>query len=304
MKDDTWAYHVTPGAPAASCFANSECQSGFCVDGVCCATACGGGNSTDCQACSVAAGGSIDGTCGPIGAGQTCRPSSGPCDPAEKCDGVALACPADTLAPATLVCRPAIDFCDQDTKCTGTAATCPLAHTPQPAGTVCRPSARECDQAETCDGANVSCPLDSAAADGAPCTNGVCQSGACVAEVDAAAPDAGRSEDAAAVAEDAAGVTEDASPFGPPPSKDAAFRTTRLSSRLPLVRAEDADAESLARTGGRHAPLSHWLRSWPPRARADVHGLGRGARRCDSPHEPRRCGARRETTGVRNAPTR
>jgi MYXO-CTERM domain-containing protein len=47
-----------------ACVADVECASGFCVDGVCCASACGGG-ATDCQACSVAAGAATNGTCGP-----------------------------------------------------------------------------------------------------------------------------------------------------------------------------------------------------------------------------------------------
>ncbi len=54
-------------ANGASCADGAACTSGFCVDGVCCATECAGG-TTDCSACSVAAGGSVDGTCGAIAA--------------------------------------------------------------------------------------------------------------------------------------------------------------------------------------------------------------------------------------------
>ena len=64
------------------CAGTTECTSGFCVDGVCCATACAGG-SGDCTACSVALGAATDGTCGPTTgnpcAGGTCQ--SGTCQP-------------------------------------------------------------------------------------------------------------------------------------------------------------------------------------------------------------------------------
>ncbi|MEZ4327236.1 MAG: calcium-binding EGF-like domain-containing protein [Polyangiales bacterium] len=46
-------------AQGDACTTSEECGSGFCVDGVCCDSACGG----TCQACSVAVGGSADGSC-------------------------------------------------------------------------------------------------------------------------------------------------------------------------------------------------------------------------------------------------
>jgi hypothetical protein len=50
------------------CLAGSDCQSGFCADGVCCATACSG---LTCQACSAAAKGQgADGVCGPVAVGK------------------------------------------------------------------------------------------------------------------------------------------------------------------------------------------------------------------------------------------
>jgi len=42
------------------------------VDGVCCASHCGGGFTDDCVACSVSAGGSADGTCTSVADGQMC----------------------------------------------------------------------------------------------------------------------------------------------------------------------------------------------------------------------------------------
>jgi hypothetical protein len=80
-----------------ACTQDAQCQSGSCVDGVCCESACGGGSANDCQACSVAAGGAVDGTCGAVraDAAVVCRPSAVACDVAEVCDGTSLSCPAD-----------------------------------------------------------------------------------------------------------------------------------------------------------------------------------------------------------------
>ncbi|MDC3960281.1 hypothetical protein [Polyangium jinanense] len=54
------------------------CPSGFCSDGVCCDTACGGGDTTDCMACSVAAGAPVDGVCAPLD-GTTCGDGTNVC---------------------------------------------------------------------------------------------------------------------------------------------------------------------------------------------------------------------------------
>ena len=80
-----------------ACTRDAQCQSGACVDGVCCESACGGGLANDCQACSVAAGGAVNGTCGAVraDAAVVCRPSAVACDVAEVCDGASLSCPAD-----------------------------------------------------------------------------------------------------------------------------------------------------------------------------------------------------------------
>ncbi len=76
-----------------SCSANAECTSGFCVDGVCCETACLG----ECEACTSALKGSgHDGVCGPIAAGT---------DPEEEC-------PADEDYP---------ENCGRDGTCSGSA---------------------------------------------------------------------------------------------------------------------------------------------------------------------------------------
>jgi hypothetical protein len=81
------------------CSSNAQCDTGICVDGRCCDQLCGGGDVTDCQACSTARGAAVDGTCGPVAAGRICRNYFGGnqtfCDLRELCDGSSLACPAD-----------------------------------------------------------------------------------------------------------------------------------------------------------------------------------------------------------------
>jgi hypothetical protein len=142
----------------SACASGPECATGFCVDGVCCNTACGGGGPR-CQACSVAAGGAQDGVCGVAAAGTVCRPAAGPCDVVETCDGASLTCPSDAFAAAGSVCRAATGPCDAAETCTGTAASCPP-DALSPAGTVCRPAATTCDAPETCTGTSATCPPD------------------------------------------------------------------------------------------------------------------------------------------------
>jgi hypothetical protein len=91
--------------PSEPCTAAAQCVRGFCVDGVCCDSACGGGDPNDCQACSVAAGAVTDGTCAPIAPSRVCRPSRGSCDVADRCDGVGLACQADTVLTNGTACE-------------------------------------------------------------------------------------------------------------------------------------------------------------------------------------------------------
>lgn len=89
-------YAKQNGDPCAS---GRECHSTFCIDGVCCDTACGGSDPTDCQACSAAAGAILtpngEGICRPRRLGLLCRASTAAADPPESCDGQLLSCPAD-----------------------------------------------------------------------------------------------------------------------------------------------------------------------------------------------------------------
>jgi hypothetical protein len=177
---------AAPLSLGAGCSTALECASGACVDGVCCDTLCGGGDPSDCQACSVAAGGSENGRCTPRANGTVCRGAAGLCDAKEACDGASTACPPDGFAAAGTECRPAAGVCDVAETCTGSSAACP----PDgfvAAGTECRAAAGICDVAEQCTGASPACPDDASAADGTPCddhdacTSGdSCSRGSCV----------------------------------------------------------------------------------------------------------------------------
>jgi len=140
------------------CSSPAECDSGFCVDGVCCDEACG--NSTDdCFGCSQAAGATQDGTCETLPADHVCRPAAGLCDYPETCDGLSDQCPADLLYQANHECRRPAGACDLTEYCTGESTACP-ADARQPADYPCRPARSPCDLAETCDGVEVDCPAD------------------------------------------------------------------------------------------------------------------------------------------------
>ena len=104
----------------------------------------------------------------PAEAGTPCRPSAGPCDAEETCDGIASACPADTFVAAGTTCRAAAGTCDAAEVCDGESAACPD-DARRPTGTACRPAASACDAEETCDGVGVDCPADEAQAAGTTC---------------------------------------------------------------------------------------------------------------------------------------
>ncbi len=163
----------TPLAIGAACSIDANCASGHCVDGVCCATACGFGSTTDCQACSMALTGVANGTCAPLTAAAAatvvCRASAGPCDVEERCTGGSAACPGDARQPSTHVCRGPTSACDLPEYCSGTATTCPSPGPAAPAGTVCRASAGSCDPQELCDGTSYTCPADVLSPNGTSC---------------------------------------------------------------------------------------------------------------------------------------
>jgi hypothetical protein len=160
------AYVDSDAIDGTPCAGNASCQSGLCVDGVCCAAACGGGVD-DCQACSVASGGQLDGQCTPLAAPATmvCRASAGVCDVPETCAAASTTCPADTFAPSSVECRASSNVCDAAESCTGASAACP-ADGYLAAGVECRPASDVCDAAESCTGASAACPADGYVAGG------------------------------------------------------------------------------------------------------------------------------------------
>ncbi|HEY3351639.1 MAG TPA: SBBP repeat-containing protein [Polyangia bacterium] len=141
----------------AACTRPASCASGFCVDEVCCDTACGADNPTDCQACSVAAGAAADGTCGLVA-----------CPPAAACHG------AGTCDPGTRLC--ASSPLPDGTACSGG----------QCASGACVPNG-DAGAAQEDAGA---APADAAPGDGAAPDAAVSPVDAGAGETDAAAPDA------------------------------------------------------------------------------------------------------------------
>lgn len=118
-----------PGAPdGAPCTLGTLCTSGFCIDGVCCDTACGGGKTTDCRSCLGAHTGGADGTCAAIvpAANYICRQAAAVCDQPEYCDGLSDSCPADGLYQLAdrHLCRAATS-CSRESYCDGSSARCP-----------------------------------------------------------------------------------------------------------------------------------------------------------------------------------
>jgi hypothetical protein len=175
--DSGSAYVWAPSMLAAGspCASGMSCASGFCVDGVCCQSLCGGSDSGDCQACSVAAGAALDGTCSVRSAGAACRAGAGACDLAESCDGTTTACPANLFVAAGTECRASAGDCDLAESCNGASAACP-SDSFVAAGTECRAAAGDCDLPESCDGATAACPANTFVMAGTECraSAGVC----------------------------------------------------------------------------------------------------------------------------------
>lgn len=145
-------------ALGVACSADVECASAFCVDGVCCQSACGGGSDSDCQVCSVAKGSPSNGYCSAAPNTYICRSAVSSCDLNEKCDGMAMTCPIDKWAPPGTLCRAASGTCDVAEVCTGMSNQCPADAVVALNAKVCRSSAGVCDPTEKCDGVSKACP--------------------------------------------------------------------------------------------------------------------------------------------------
>lgn len=189
---------LTDGEP---CTEDDECLSGFCVDGVCCDTDCGGGSLDDCLACSSAAGAAQNGVCGPS--------TGNPCDDGELCTE-ADACAAGTCAGSPLPC-PLGAPCEAQGSCDPATGQC--VYTPAPNGTACDDqdactdddacaagscqgspavcaAQSECHDSGTCSSQTGSCSSPPKP-DGTPCSIGACWGGVCLAGEGGAPPVAG-----------------------------------------------------------------------------------------------------------------
>ncbi len=121
-------------ATAASCTNDGECASGFCVDGVCCATACNG----LCEACSAATKTTgASGTCGPAKAAtdphETCKDDGAPsCNKNGLCNGSGACATYGAATCAARACTKDADctsgFCTDgiccDKRCSGACESC------------------------------------------------------------------------------------------------------------------------------------------------------------------------------------
>lgn len=133
------------------CTDNEQCETLFCIDGVCCNILCGEGRTDDCLVCSVATGGSTDGMCEIASQVTVCRPSAGPCDAEELCVGEDSFCPEDAL---------------------------------KEAGEPCGGLENPCVTGGACNGESAECPVESSVLDGTPCPDGICIAGECIPEPD------------------------------------------------------------------------------------------------------------------------
>jgi hypothetical protein len=158
-----------PGGNGQACGAGSGCQSGFCVDGVCCETACAGA----CNACRAAKTGQADVACRPVTSGT---------DPDDECEldgtnlcgrtGMCNGAGACAVAAANLACG--------ETKCTGSSLTprprCNGMGTCEARPAEPCPGGLRCASATTC---KVACAADADCVTGQVCntTEGRCQPG-------------------------------------------------------------------------------------------------------------------------------
>lgn len=64
-QGQAYIFEVARSPNVTACTMNSQCASSYCVDGLCCDSACGGGIASDCQSCIGAQTGGSDGSCAP-----------------------------------------------------------------------------------------------------------------------------------------------------------------------------------------------------------------------------------------------
>ncbi len=184
-------------ANGAACLTNSACASGYCVDGVCCNTACGG----QCEACN----GTPSGTCkavsgAPHGSRTPCV-GSGVCQ--AQCDGtVTTACaapPTATTSCGTASCSGGIATsarsCDGTGVCTSASSTTCSPYLCQSApGTGCKSSctvaATDCASGYNCIGGicKTGGGLGTACSVASDCGSGNCVDNVCCSTASCSAP--------------------------------------------------------------------------------------------------------------------
>jgi len=147
------------------CTSGTQCASGFCVNGVCCDTACNQG----CGACNLA--GKV-GVCSAIASGTLCRGAAGPCDVPENCTGSSVSCPANTFVAGGTTCRGAAGECDLAEVCTGTSADCPP-DAKKAAAAACGDDGNGCTS-DQCDGTSDACGHPNACAGFQVCASNAC----------------------------------------------------------------------------------------------------------------------------------
>lgn len=171
------------GPIGTTCTVGSNCQSGFCRDGVCCDTGCTG----LCQACSaVKKGTGTDGTCGNILNGG---------DPDNECAGTAVCngngtCVSPNGAACSINANCQSGFCVDgfccDTTCNGSCQACSAQKKGSGANGVCgfvvsgQDPDNECQSAAVCNGAGACIfPDGTTCSVGSTCTSGNCVDGVC-----------------------------------------------------------------------------------------------------------------------------
>lgn len=159
------------------CGAGAECESGYCVDGVCCELP----SCPDCHSCAFVG---EEGRCAPVPAfeGMACGDSTeSPCTQPDTCDGAGVCQPNHTAAGAACGDSESTDCTEPDT-CDG-HGTCLPNHAA--AGAPCGDDDEtSCTRADTCNGEGTCAPNHEP--DGTQCIDGSCEDGVCVGEGGAA----------------------------------------------------------------------------------------------------------------------
>jgi hypothetical protein len=173
-------------ANGTACATAGDCTSNFCVDGVCCDTACGG-DGADCQACSIATGGAVDGTCGPRTVGVACLAGVSACTLTATCAAGGVCTPV-TMKVCTAMdqchdagtCDPGTGLCNNPVKLNGTTCTdnnaCTTGDSCQAgvctvAATITCTAPDQCHDATTCNTTTGACVYP-VKADGTSCNDG------------------------------------------------------------------------------------------------------------------------------------